>query len=52
MSGGGCRKPDWVRPNGPHKLWKTIDGYEMMLDGTCSMIIVFLKSHMKHSDRT
>lgn len=40
---GQAQKPDWIRPPGPLKVWKIIDGYEMMMDGTWSPIKISIQ---------
>ncbi|XP_058801455.1 uncharacterized protein LOC131670105 isoform X2 [Phymastichus coffea] len=40
---GQATKLDWLRPPGPLNIWKVIDGYEMLYDGTCSPIKISLQ---------
>ena len=40
---GQAQKPDWIRPPGPLQVWKIIDGYEVLPDGTCSPIKISIQ---------
>jgi hypothetical protein len=40
---GQVHRPDWIRPPGPLNVWKCIDGYEILVDGTCSPIKISIQ---------